>query len=275
MKFWLALIAERMRILVRAVVGGTSKQVEAQQAELAGSIADFNVLSHLAGRVQLIREAVSGAEPKTSRALQGARLPAVPFDAAIADLQRREPVIAADAEELAQLYREGPAFGLSKTASLEVTQKAREALVRLQAGEITRPAAEQVIEELGPWGRSYAQNVIETNFATTSTAGRFDQARKMGPAFPALQFLTAEDSDVRDGKNSTENHAALDGIIAAVDSPFWNTWRPPLGYRCRCRVRLVSRAELERKGLIDAEGNLAPEVLNPRVPPGARKSPRF
>jgi SPP1 gp7 family putative phage head morphogenesis protein len=270
-----------MRVLVRAVVGGTSQQVEAQQAELAGSIADFNVLSHLAGRVQLIREAVSGGEPRTSRALQGARLPAVPFDAAIADLQRRDPVIAADAEELAQLYREGPVFGMSKTASLgeiaalEVTNKARAALVRLQAGEITRPAAEQVIEELGPWGRSYAQNVIETNFATTSTAGRFDQARKMGPAFPALQFLTAEDSDVRDGKNSSENHAALDGIIAAVDSPFWNTWRPPLGYRCRCRVRLVSRAELERKGLIDAEGNLAPEVLNPRVPPGARKSPRF
>lgn len=54
---------------------------------------------------------------------------------------------------------------------------------------------------------------------------RYDKEKEM---FPLLQFQTVGDSRVR------PEHAALDGIIKPVNDPFWNTYSPPISYRCRC-----------------------------------------
>lgn len=48
--------------------------------------------------------------------------------------------------------------------------------------------------------------------------------------YPNLMFRTMMDDIVRD------EHQKLDGIVKAVDDPFWNTHTPPLGHRCRCTV---------------------------------------
>lgn len=45
---------------------------------------------------------------------------------------------------------------------------------------------------------------------------------------PNLKFQTAGDERVRD------SHAVLDGVIAPIDSEFWNKNWPPLAWNCRC-----------------------------------------
>jgi SPP1 gp7 family putative phage head morphogenesis protein len=55
-------------------------------------------------------------------------------------------------------------------------------------------------------------------------------AGKRGPA--ALRFHACDDDRVR------PNHAAADGFLARVDDPVWEKLAPPLGYQCRCRVKV-------------------------------------
>jgi hypothetical protein len=59
-----------------------------------------------------------------------------------------------------------------------------------------------------------------------------------------MEFYALDDARVR------PHHKAADGLIAAVDDPIWDTFKPPLGYRCRCSVNFVSVFELEDRGLI-------------------------
>lgn len=46
--------------------------------------------------------------------------------------------------------------------------------------------------------------------------------------FPVLEYHTQKDDHVRD------EHAALDGITLPVTHPFWRTYHPKNGWRCRC-----------------------------------------
>lgn len=48
--------------------------------------------------------------------------------------------------------------------------------------------------------------------------------------FPYLEYRSTRDGRVRD------EHKELDGIIKPVDSPFWDTYYPPNGFNCRCRI---------------------------------------
>lgn len=41
------------------------------------------------------------------------------------------------------------------------------------------------------------------------------------------------------------DHAAMHGYIARADDPIWDTWYPPNGYNCRCRVTAASPADVE------------------------------
>ena len=45
------------------------------------------------------------------------------------------------------------------------------------------------------------------------------------------------------------SHAALNGKILRYDDPFWNSFYPPNGWNCRCRVRALSESRLTRKGI--------------------------
>ncbi len=58
---------------------------------------------------------------------------------------------------------------------------------------------------------------------------------------PYLEYVTMRDSHVR------PEHSALDGIILSVDDPFWNSYYPPNGYRCRCTTRKRTEREYTRR----------------------------
>lgn len=80
----------------------------------------------------------------------------------------------------------------------------------------------------------YNINHLKTEHQTANKAANsarewqtFQQDRKI---FPNLKYKTVGDSRVR------EEHRALDGIIAPLDSPFWDKYMPPNGFNCRCRA---------------------------------------
>jgi len=51
---------------------------------------------------------------------------------------------------------------------------------------------------------------------------------------------------VLDSKTRPE-HAQLHGLVFRYDDPFWNSFYPPNGWRCRCRVNALSERNLKRK----------------------------
>ena len=52
-----------------------------------------------------------------------------------------------------------------------------------------------------------------------------------------LQYRTAGDDRVR------PEHAALDGVTLPVSDPFWDSYYPPNGWRCRCDVVQVRKSK--------------------------------
>ena len=66
------------------------------------------------------------------------------------------------------------------------------------------------------------------------------------------------------------HHRALHRKVFRYDDPFWKTHYPPNGFYCRCRVRALSDAQLEREGLTpeSGEGRMVSRdaVVNPRAP---------
>ena len=74
--------------------------------------------------------------------------------------------------------------------------------------------------------------------------------------YPNLVYRTVGDGRVR------PEHEALNGIVKPIDDPFWKTYYPPNGWRCRCTVmntaEKVSQGEFEDESVLpEFRGNVA------------------
>lgn len=276
MRWWVS----RVLAFIAAQMRAEASRVGFEEARLATTeaVAEFSAMSNLAGQIQVQRWANQGT--REAQALRRPPVvPAIPFDEAIANLEQRSPRLARNAAQVAELYREGGRyFALAEAPSITVAERVQKLIT--DAGKTgDRVGAVAAVTELGDWSRAYSQTVVQTNMATASSAGRLAQAKRHASKFPAIEFITAGDVDVRRGRASRgeeENHAAMSGFLAAADWPGWEEWMPPLGYNCRCSIRLVSAAELRSRGLL-REGVLDPRIANPPDPRslGARKHPNF
>ena len=78
----------------------------------------------------------------------------------------------------------------------------------------------------------------EYDFAVTSAqmAAKWGDVEAGGGRYD-LQYRTAGDERVR------EEHAAMDGITLPADDPFWKSYYPPNGWRCRCTAVEVNRGK--------------------------------
>ena len=66
-------------------------------------------------------------------------------------------------------------------------------------------------------------------------AGRYAEMMDSIDTHPYWQYVAINDSRTR------ETHRMLHGRVYAADDPVWDSLYPPLDYRCRCRVRPLSR----------------------------------
>lgn len=90
-----------------------------------------------------------------------------------------------------------------------------------------------------------ADNIFRTNVQTAYQVGHYEQmtspmVKKLRPYW---QYDAVNDSHTR------PSHLAMDGRVFPCDSPIWDTWYPPNGFRCRCAVKTLSKRQVEERGL--------------------------
>lgn len=264
--------AAAMARLARAAVGDSRYDSGAAIVDLTDLISETMTLADLHGRRRALLEydAVShaaeaqSARPAAALAAFAASpiVPHVPFESAVQDLLTREPRLAQTWQEVAELYRTRHAFAAARSSSRIVTEKVQEAVARAMREGRTLATAEAAVAEVGDWSRAYAETVYRTNVATAYSAGRIRQAfdPAIGNVMLAFELVGPRDRDAR------EHHAAGVGLIAGKTDPVWDFAATPLGYGCRHQMRLVSKYELERLGLLGPDG-----TVTRRVPAGFSK----
>lgn len=163
-----------------------------------------------------------------------AQLPQVPFEEAIADIVRREPVLASTAAEVAAVYQSGYGFAVARSTSLKITEHVQKAIADAAREGRTLSEAEDILSAIGKWTTSYSETVYRTNLNTAYTAGRMEQAKDpvIREVMGAYERVAINDADVRRGrpKDRGANHLAASGLIASFDDRIWDTHATPSGY---------------------------------------------
>ena len=85
------------------------------------------------------------------------------------------------------------------------------------------------------------QNNFETNMRQSHMAGRWEQAQRNKESYPYLRYVALR------GGNRRPEHQKLHGLVRPVDDPIWDKIYPMNGWNCKCTVRPVSEAEMERR----------------------------
>jgi len=99
--------------------------------------------------------------------------------------------------------------------------------------------------------------IYDTQLRVARASGRWTRYQKSKVALPYVEAFTAQDSRVRRPPRSHDDHTAFDGIRLPLDHPFVAEYWTPLGFRCRCGWRQLSRSQLARRGGITSEDELA------------------
>jgi len=88
---------------------------------------------------------------------------------------------------------------------------------------------------------TYNRNWLEAEFETATrlaeSSNDWEQYTSEADVFPLLRYNSLEDEKVRD------EHRPLNGVVKPVNDPFWNTYMPPNGWRCRCFVEQLEEDE--------------------------------
>lgn len=157
------------------------------------------------------------------------------------------------------------AFTVAKLARMDVLQDIREGVEQaLKRGETQRWFDRDLtglLQRKGWWGRKIIvgsdgqaevvqegsprrlQTIFRTNTQTAYAAGRWKRFADNAAARPYLQYVAVMDGRTRPA------HGRLNGKVFPIDSPIWKVIGPPNGFNCRCAVRALSAADLERRGL--------------------------
>jgi len=235
-------LVEGIGDMVKAEIEGRAQPLE----QFAALLRKTQGLADMLGRRRVILELESQGIRQFAAAPEVSPLLAtVPFVQALLDLTERQPVLAASASVVARVYSVERGFALARAVSETVAQRVRDRIVADRRAGRAPAETIELIAELGPFTRAYAQTVYRTNLSTAYSAGRFRQA-----ADPDI-YMAVVDSDVRRGRKEDqgENHKALHRFMAPTDWDGWGQWAPPGGYQCRCSLRLVTNFELSRKGI--------------------------
>ncbi|MHB1059811.1 MAG: phage minor head protein [Rhodanobacter sp.] len=108
-------------------------------------------------------------------------------------------------------------------------------------------------------------NIFRTNIQTAYNVGRYQQLAGMTAAFPYWKYSAVNDSRTR------PTHLAMNGLVYPAGHPFWNTWYPPNGYRCRCSVIPLTASQVKGRGLtVETE---IPEMIEPIDPLTGNRMP--
>lgn len=180
--------------------------------------------------------------------------PRVDYLDAIKAMANREPRLAEEVapglprwKAVQMVYADQYAFALAKSSSLEITKKVQKLLGEQLETREEYPDAISMIAALGDWTSAYSETVYRTNLNTAFADGIMNQSKNAAVrvVIGGLAFSINGDSVTR------PNHRAVDKLTAPVDHHIWDTFKPPLGYNCRCTMRQVTHMMMERNNLIE------------------------
>jgi len=143
------------------------------------------------------------------------------------------------------------AFTVAGVAKADVLKDIFDELARaLEEGltqEEWRRNANEILERRGWSGLTpfRADNIFRTNVQTAYQVGRYRQMTDPDVVDRRPYWMY----DAVNDRRTRPTHLALDGKVYPADHPFWDTWYPPNGYRCRCGVVSLSEDQVRRRGL--------------------------
>lgn len=91
-----------------------------------------------------------------------------------------------------------------------------------------------------PWR---LKTIYQTNLNTAYSSGRYKSMMDNAEKRPYWQYWAVMDGRTRD------EHGALNGKVFRYDDPFWDSFYPPNGFNCRCKVRALNDRNIKNKGI--------------------------
>lgn len=172
------------------------------------------------------------------------------FDEAVKFFGDKMPMSLDDFLRVRDEYK-AMAFTVSGYSSVKVIEKFQEELTKVIAsGETMRTFKDRMndflqrkgYDKLSPFE---ADNIFRTNVQSAYNAGHYQQMidPDVLEARPIWVYDAVNDSRTR------PTHLGMDGKAYPADHPVWDTWYPPNGFRCRCIVRSLSKAQAARRGI--------------------------
>lgn len=184
------------------------------------------------------------------------------------------------------------AFTVSRLTRADLLEAVQESLTKAVAGDLTRrdwmADTRKLLQGAGWWGdvqvtdprtgeqlKSRFNNarlslIFDVNTRQAAAAGQWQRILRTKESRPYVRYLTMDDSRVR------ELHRSWHNVTLPVEHPWLETHRPPNGYRCRCRLISMSRAEYERGHVLtrpgaetDQDAPLVKELLKKEPPADA------
>lgn len=116
--------------------------------------------------------------------------------------------------------------------------------------EVTNPATGEVRRtDLSSPRR--LRTIYDANLRTARAAGQWERAQRTKAVLPYLVY------ELGPSVRHRPEHVAKQGVIRAVDDPFWDAWFPPNGWGCKCWTRSITRGERDRR----EGGTPLPEII--------------
>ena len=172
------------------------------------------------------------------------------FEEAADYFKQRIPVSATVFYTIAEEYR-SLAFTVSGYTKTKILKRFYdELLVALEEGSTLQEFKESMsdfLEAEGDEGLSpvHAELIFRTNIQTAYNVGHY--RRMTDPAVMELRPYWRYDAV--DDTHTRPTHLEMNGRVFPADSPVWDVWFPPNGFKCRCTVTALSKRQVEQRGL--------------------------
>lgn len=171
------------------------------------------------------------------------KLGVVPFAEAIRAARARNVVLPSTYYGDLQGLARSTAFSVAGLSKLAQIQQVLDSLAQaVESGKTFDGWRKELLKspEALKLPRHRLDNIFRTNVQSAYARGRWEKTQRNKASRPYMLYSAINDSRTR------PHHAAMDGMVAAVDDPIWDSWYPPAGYQCRCSTISLNERQAER-----------------------------
>jgi SPP1 gp7 family putative phage head morphogenesis protein len=144
----------------------------------------------------------------------------------------------------------------SQAKTNENLLKLNQALLDSKGDRVPFAKFKEIAKELNQtYNLTYLETEYNLAFTSAQMAAKWQTFEKSKDKYD-LRYVAVND------KRTREDHRSLNGIVRPVDDPFWDSYYPPNGYRCRCTVERVLKGT---EGRQVSELPEVPKIFNTNV----------